>query len=149
LLASLAVLSISQQITRPQSMVHLSATYALLVGLGATLSRAGLLAFLVGLVVLAVFAGVRPTARHVVAPGIGALVGVAALAPFFPVNASVRPVVAILGLVAGLLVALGLTRLSAALKAVTAGVVLAAAVVAVVFFADRLLTGRVSFSSPD
>ncbi|MFD1052488.1 hypothetical protein ACFQ1S_46320, partial [Kibdelosporangium lantanae] len=58
LLASLSVLSISQQMTRPRSLAQLSATYALLVGLGATLSRAGVLAFVVGLVVLAVLAGV-------------------------------------------------------------------------------------------
>ncbi|GAB3897976.1 hypothetical protein GCM10029964_081710 [Kibdelosporangium lantanae] len=149
LLASLSVLSISQQMTRPRSLAQLSATYALLVGLGATLSRAGVLAFVVGLVVLAVLAGVRSTARHVLAPGVGALVAVAALTPTFSFAKSAQPALAVLGLVVGLLITVGLTRLPAVVAVAVAGLVLVGAVVAAVFFADRLLPGRVSLSSPD
>lgn len=149
LLASLSLLAISRQMTRPRSLTSLSATYLLLVGLGATLSRAGLLALVVGLVVLGLLAGVRSTARQVVAPGLGALIALAALAPSFPLSEPARPALAILGLVAGLLAAVGLIRLPAKAMALVAGLVLAATVAAVVLNSDRLLTGRVTFSSPD
>ncbi|MEV4313841.1 O-antigen ligase family protein [Actinocrispum sp. NPDC049592] len=149
LLAALALLAVSLQMTRPKSLPHLAATYLLLVGLGATLSRAGVFALLAGIVVLAWLAGVRSTARHVAAPGIGALIGVAGLAPSFPVAQPASPVLAILGLVVGLLVSVGLIRLPAKVLTVVAGVMLVGAVVAVVLGSDRVLNGRVTLSSPD
>ena len=75
--------------------------YLLLVGTGAALSRAGLLALLLGLVTLAALR------RVMVRPLLGAAVAVAALAPSFPAGASPRPLWAVAGLVAGAVVALG------------------------------------------
>lgn len=147
LLAALSVLSISQQMTRPRSLVQLTATYLLLVGLGATLSRAGVLAFVVGLVVLALLAGARSTALHVVAPGIGAVV--ADLMLPYPVTSTAQPWFAAIGLAVGLVIAVGLTRLPAVGKAAAGGLGLVGAVVALVLSADKLLHGRISFSSPD
>ncbi len=59
MLASLSVLACGLLLARPRSLTRAAAAYLLLVGLGATLSRAGLLALLAGLVLLAVLAGVR------------------------------------------------------------------------------------------
>ncbi|TCO62601.1 O-antigen ligase family protein [Actinocrispum wychmicini] len=145
LLASLALLAM----TGPQSPSRLGATCLLLVGLGATLSRAGLLALAAGVVVLALLAGVRTIARNVVSPAVGALIAVGALTPSFPVATSARPMLAILGLVVGLVVAVGLPRLPAKAMAAVGGLVLAGAVVGIVLNANGLLSGRVTFSSPD
>jgi hypothetical protein len=155
LLASLAVLALSLQRSRPRSLPHAGGTYLLLVGLGATLSRAGLLALLVGLVVLSVLAGPRPTARHLAAPGLGALVAMAALAPSIPVTAPSRPVLAGLGLIAGLVITIGLTQLRGRVRIIAAlvGVALAATAGTVLASSSETLQsladGRVSLSSPD
>jgi hypothetical protein len=75
--------------------------YLLLVGVGAALSRAGLLALLLGLVTLAALR------RLMVRPLLGAAVAVAGLAPSFPAGAPQRPLWAVAGLLAGAAVALG------------------------------------------
>jgi hypothetical protein len=155
LLASLAVLAVALQRSRPRSLPHAGGTYLLLLGLGATLSRAGLLALLAGLVVLSVLAGSRPTARHLAAPGLGALVAIAALAPSIPVTAPARPVLATLGLVAGLVITVGLTRLRDRVRmiAVLVGVALAAIAGTVMARTSgtlhSLVEGRITLSSPD
>jgi O-Antigen ligase len=135
LIAMLGVLAVALLLARPSSPVRAGAVYLLLAGLGATLSRGGAIALLVGLVALAALAGVRATARLVAAPVLGAALAVAALAPSFPVTSRAQPVLAVGGLVAGLLIALGVPRLPgrirlAALLALTAGALAGAALMA-------------------
>lgn len=129
LLAPLSVLSVALLLARPRSPVRVVTTYLLLVGLGATLSRAGVLACLVGLVVLAGLAGVRATARAVL-PGLtGAVIAVGGLVLSSPVTARPQPALAAAALAAGLVVAVGGTWLPRRVRvvAVLAGVAAAAA----------------------
>lgn len=148
LLAALAVLALALPARSPAPA---AAVYALVVGVGATLSRAGLLALLAGLVALAVFNGARPTLRHAGPPLVGALVALGALAPSFPVAEPARVGLAVLGLVAGLAVTLVLNRVTPVVRLVGVTLGLAAAVLAALFAhdLDTLLEGRLSTSSPD
>jgi hypothetical protein len=111
LIAMLCVLAIALLLAQPSSPVRAGAVYLLLAGLGATLSRGGAIALLVGLVALAALAGVRATARLVAAPVLGAALAVASLAPSLPTTSRPQPALALGGLVAGLLIALGVPRL--------------------------------------
>ncbi|WP_158849952.1 O-antigen ligase family protein [Saccharothrix deserti] len=153
LLAALAVLALALNTARPDSLPLTGAVYALMVGVGATLSRAGLLALLAGLVALAVFAGVRPTLRHAGPAGLGALVAFGALAPSFPVSEPGQTGLAVLGLVIGLAVTLGLSRAGAVfrLSGVVVGFAVAAIGALLVYRRSltALLEGRISTSSPD
>jgi O-antigen ligase len=155
LLASLSMLAISLRLTRPRSLPRSIATCLLLVGLGATLSRAALLALLVGLVVLSLLAGVRTTVGQLVAPGLGAVVALAALAPSFPSGAPAHPVLAGLGLLAGLAGAAGLTRsrdrvrVAVALAGFTLSAIALAATIGSSQSFRTVISGRVSMSSPD
>jgi hypothetical protein len=153
LLAALAVLAIALNTTRPHSLPLAGAVYALLVGVGATLSRAGLLALLAGLVALAVFAGVRPTLRHAGPAGLGALITFGTLMPSFPVAEPANTVLAVSGLVVGLAVTLGLSRVGEVFRLAAVVVGFAATVLGglVVYRRDltTLLEGRISTSSPD
>lgn len=153
LLAALAVLAVALNTARPRSLPLAGAVYALLVGVGATLSRAGLLALLAGLVALAVFAGVRPTLRHVGPAGLGALVAFGALAPSFPVAEPANAVLAVGGLVVGLAVTLGLSRAKAVVRTLAVVVGSAGTVLGglAVYRRDlaTMLEGRISTGSPD
>jgi hypothetical protein len=73
-------------------------------GLIATLSRAGLASFAVGIVVLAVLLGFGPVWRTAAPTLLGAAIAAAALVPGIDANTSARPLWAGLGLAAGLLV---------------------------------------------
>ncbi len=84
----------------------------LLTGLGATLSRGGLVAFLAGAVVLAWALGPRVALRGAAAPALGALVALGGLWPSIPSDAPARPALAAAALVAGLLVAGATARLA-------------------------------------
>ena len=83
----------------------------LLVGLGATVSRAGVLVLLAGLAVLMALSGVATTLRQAVPPFVGASIGFAALLPVLPAGTSARPWLAVGGLLVGVLVTIFLTRL--------------------------------------
>jgi hypothetical protein len=139
LLASLSVLSIAFLVARPRSLLRAATTYLLLVGLGATLSRAGLVAFLAGLLVLCVFAEVRAVARQAIPPVLGAAVAVAGLAPSVPVAAEPHPVLALSALVAGLVIAVCLTRLPDRIRpvALLAGVTVAGAAIVTQIWATQ------------
>jgi O-antigen ligase len=154
MLAVLAVLAAALLIAHPRSVVRQAAVFLLLVGLGATLSRGGALALVVGLVLLAVLTGVRATVRHLAPPVLGAVVAVAALVPSFPDTARPQPLLAATGLAVGLGVTLGLARLPgrARLMAVLAAFV-AIAVGAGLFITSRqgfamMADSRASTSSP-
>jgi O-Antigen ligase len=132
LVVPLALLAIAMLVARPRSLVRAGAAYLLLVGAGAALSRAGIIALLAGLAVLALLAGARATLRSVAPLLLGAALAVAALAPSFPATARPHPLLALAGLLAGGAVAIGLARLPRRARAValTAAAALAAAAAA-------------------
>jgi O-antigen ligase len=110
LLVAFALLAFALLRAQPRSLALTAAAYLLLVGLGATISRAGVLAFLVGLLVLAALTGVRATLVQVAPAVLGAVVAFAALAPSLVATAPARPAVALAGMAGGMGVAFGLTR---------------------------------------
>jgi len=118
LLVPLALLAIALLIAPREAVDHRSrairaaAAYLLLVGVGATLSRAGVIALLVGLIVLAAIAGVRATGWQVAPLALGAAIAVGALLPAVPADTAPRPGLAVLGLLVGGAVAVGVGRLS-------------------------------------
>ncbi|KOX20969.1 hypothetical protein ADK67_28415 [Saccharothrix sp. NRRL B-16348] len=151
LLAALTVLALALHTARPDSVPLAAAGYALIVGVGATLSRAGLLALLAGLVALAVFNGVRATLRHAGPALVGALIALGALTPSFPAAEPAHVGLAVAGLVVGLAVTLGLNRVRSVFRLVGVVAGFAAAVLGAVLVLDldRLLHGRLSTGSPD
>jgi hypothetical protein len=110
LLASLSLLAIAMLVAREPSLLWASAVHLLLVGLGATLSRGGLLAFMVGLVVLSGLAGVRLVVWRTAPAFLGAAVTLGALVPFTSSTASARPMVAVAGRAVGAAITMVLTR---------------------------------------
>ena len=139
LLAPLALLALALFLARPGDLKRAAAAYLLLVGVGAALSRAGFLALGAGLAVLTL-ARTGRRARDEARAGagrilralpiaLGAAVAVGALAPSFPASAQPRPYLAVAGLLAGAVVAVGLSRLLAwSAPAGVAGTLAAAAI---------------------
>ena len=111
LLVPLTVVALAQRTVRPRAALPALASCMLLVGLGATLSRGGAVALVVGLVVLAWLLGWAAVAQALAAPALGALVALAGLAPSMPASAAPRPALAVVALLAGLAVAAGLPLL--------------------------------------
>jgi len=103
------------------------ATYLLLVGFAATLSRGGLGGLVVGLVVLLVVR--RPARLRAAWPLLGAVVAGVALLPSLPTDGPNRPALAAVGLVAGGLLAYGGALGRAARLALAGLVALGAALV--------------------
>jgi hypothetical protein len=156
----LAVLSllVLAELTTETGSVALSLTAAsLLVGAGATGSRAGLLGLGGGFALLACLRGVRRTVRVTLPPALGAMIGLAGLVPSIPVAGTPRPYLAAGTLVVGLAVAAGLPRLPGWIRGrVLAGTLAAGVVVALVVVfsvreraAQALLQARANLSSPD
>ena len=119
-LCAAALLALAAFAARPASVPRALTAFVLVTGLGATQSRAGLIAFVVGLALLAwrlrrLFAG----------PLLGAVIAVGALLPTTPVDAAPRPWLAAAGLVVGALVAVARHR--AVLIVVAAALAAAAA----------------------
>lgn len=142
-MAAAAVLSL---VLRPTLLMAVM-SFLLCAGIGATMSRAGVIALLAGLLALCAFWGLKKTVMAAVPPLLGAVVAVAAVLPSMRVADEPRPLLAIAGLAGGALVALGLPRLGRFVVPI-ALLLPAGAGVAAFGFADRLAT-RVSFSSPD
>lgn len=154
LLVPLVLLALGRQVTRRPSPLAATVTCVLLVGAGATLSRGGGVALVAGLVCLAALVGPHAAIRGLLPPALGALVALAGLAPSMPAGSAPRPVLAVLGLAAGVLTAAGLERAAARVLAATVvGVLLTAA--ALVSFgplegAGRSVSGaRFSLASAD
>jgi hypothetical protein len=142
-MAAVAVLSL---VLRASALMSVT-SFVLCTGIGATMSRAGVIALAAGLLVLCVFWGFRKTVVAAAPPLLGAVVAVGALVPGMPLADEPQQLVAVAGLIVGALVALGLPR--SGRFAVPLGCLLAVGgAVAVFAFADRLAS-RVSFSSPD
>jgi len=145
LLAAVTLLSMSRH--RAGSLTDPLATCVLLTGLGATLSRAGVLAFLAGLLVFAALTGPGGTIRRAAPPILGAAVAVGALIPSFPVTSASHPLIAIPGLLAGLGLTAALTRVRAR---VLAAVLLAGLALAVLIGArHNPIDSRLGLRSPD
>jgi O-antigen ligase len=100
--------------TRPERLLLAAGTYTLLVGLFATASRAGVIAFAVGLCWLSVGSRGRVLVRAWPAV-IGALISTATLMPSMVVSQSPRPLFALCGLRVGWGVAIAPARVSGAL----------------------------------
>jgi hypothetical protein len=131
LLVPLALLAIALLIARPRSATRLAAAYLLLVGVGAALSRAGFIALAVGMIVLMVHSGLRATLRVAAPLFLGAGIAIGALAPSVPAAAQPRPVLAVAGLLAGAVVAIGTALLPGRVRvAALAATVLLTGVVA-------------------
>jgi hypothetical protein len=111
LLASLSLVVLGRLVGAPGSVPLALAATGLLTGLAATMSRAGALALVVGLVVLAGLRGPGVTARAVVGPIAGALVAMLCLLPSVPAAGGPRPTLALVGLGGGLALAAMVTRL--------------------------------------
>ena len=142
-MAAGAVLSL---VLRPTLMTSV-AGFLLCTGIGATMSRAGVIALVAGLLVLCAFQGFKKTLTHAAPPLIGAVVAVVALLPTIRQADEPRPLIAIAGLVVGLAVALGLPKLGRFVVPVAVVLVAGGAVAA--YLASAGLASRVSFSSPD
>jgi hypothetical protein len=137
-LCAVALLALAALAARPTSVPRALAAFLLVTGLGATQSRAGLIAFVVGLAVLGwllrrLFAG----------PLLGAVIAVGALLPTTPVDAASRPWLAALGLLVGALVAVARRR--PALIVVAVGLATAAALAHDRW--DTVLANRGTFAS--
>lgn len=108
-LVPLTLVVLSRLTASPGSMrLSLTAT-GLLCGAGATLSRAGAIAFAVGFVVICALQGTRNVVRVAAGPVVGAAVALLGLIPSVPVTARPEPAVALAALGTGLGIA-ALTR---------------------------------------
>lgn len=110
ILAMLALLAVARLTEAPRSVLLLIATTGLLTGLVATLSRGGLLALVVGFVVLGALMGPRVVLRAGGAPVLGAAVAAIGLVPSMTAP-SAHPAEAFVALVAGLTTGAALPRI--------------------------------------
>jgi hypothetical protein len=156
-LAALTLLALGGLGGRPARQVAMSrlTVTLLMVGLAATLSRAGIAGFALGWVVLAALAGLKPALRATIRPSAGALIAMAALVVSMPAADPGRPAIALIGLAAGLAVgALPWPRqwarwplMVGAVAVVAGGVVIAASGHTPKF--PSLWSDRAGWSSPD
>ena len=156
-LAAISLVVLGRLIGTPGSLPLVLAATGLLTGLAATMSRAGALALVVGLVVLAGLRGLRATVRAVVGPVAGALVATTCLLPSMPAASPPRPALALVGLGAGLALAAMVGRLRGWSALVLLGGILLAAVIGLLPSADggmgdaaqQVAGARVNLASPD
>jgi hypothetical protein len=112
LLAPLTLLALARLVAAPHKALEAVTTTVLLVGLGATLSRAGFFSLAVGLVLLVGALGLRRTVAAAAGPAVGAAVALAALSPSIPAAAAPRPALAAAGLLAGVVLAAAMALVS-------------------------------------
>jgi hypothetical protein len=155
-LAPISLLVLGRLVRTPGSVPLTLAATGLLAGLAATMSRAGALALVVGLVVLAGLRGPRATARAAAGPLSGALVATLCLLPSMPAAGPPRPALALVGLCAGLALAAIVARvrrwpalalLGGVLVAGAAGLLATAGGVGSA--AHTVAEARVNLASPD
>ncbi|MDQ1468223.1 MAG: hypothetical protein QOH10_2638 [Actinomycetota bacterium] len=162
ILGALALWALARATTR-NGWPSRATAVLLLAGLGATLSRAGLVSFVAGLVVLSALLGFGVVWRAVGMTVIGGLVAAVALAPGMPVTSEAKPLLAVFGLAAGLVTGVvrrpgvldrrrssdsGVRRLRIGGLALLAGLAIGVALVGFSGHA-RVWSGRFSLSSPD
>jgi O-antigen ligase len=146
LLAVVALVCLAVRTRDPGARWLGVAATALTTGLAATLSRAGVLGFGVGVVVLVVSIGWRPVARAALAPMAGAAIAMAGLLPSITADA---PTPATIGLAAaGALAGLGVGSRTPASPFL---LLVPAAAIAVVILTPHAedLGSRFTFDSPD
>jgi O-Antigen ligase len=155
-LAPISLVVLGRLVGTPGSVPLALAAAGLLAGLAATMSRAGALALVVGLVVLAGLRGLGATARAAVGPGAGALVAMMCLLPSMPAAGLPRPAPALVGLGTGLGLAALMVRVRRWPALVLPGGVLVAAVVGLLATgggiggaAQTVAEARVNLASPD
>jgi O-antigen ligase len=153
LLVPLALLAVARRAARSGVPANVAACL-LLVGVGATLSRGGALALVVGAAVLATLLGPGRTLRAAGPPTLGAVVALAGLVPSMAASSPPRPVLAAAALVAGAIVAVGASQLSSRRLALgLAAAVLAAFVVLAVGGPGSnpvaVASTRLTIASPD
>jgi O-antigen ligase len=125
-LAPIGLVVLGRLVGTPRSVPLAVAAAGLLAGLAATMSRAGVIALAMGLVVLAALLGVRATARAAVGPVAGSLVATLSLLPSTPAVSPPQPGLALVGLGVGLALAAVMARPRwGAAMAVLGGVILA------------------------
>jgi hypothetical protein len=146
-----ALLALDRLLSQPHSIQRALTVYLLVTGLGATLSRAGALAFAVGLVVLAVAGRFRALLWHGSGPLFGAVVAVAGLAPSVPAAAPARPWIALAALAGGAALTIVFVVLRGRARLAVFGAVLAGGVAAVARWrpssVDALLDARITLAS--
>jgi hypothetical protein len=113
-LVPVALVGLARLLRSPCSLGMVAAVTMLLAGLAATMSRAGVVALVAGLVVLAALEGPGRVLRVAAGPCAGAVVALAGLVPSMPAAGQPRPLLAAAGLAAGL-------ALAAAVALATAG----------------------------
>jgi O-antigen ligase len=154
LLVPLALLAVARLAARPGVPANLAA-WGLLVGVGATLSRGGVLALAVGAAVLAMLFGPGQILRAAGPPALGAMVALVGLAPSMPASSPPRPALAAAALVVGLGAAVGASRLhDRQLALALAAAVLAGGAVLAVGgrggdAAPTVTSARLTIASPD
>ena len=136
-MVALLVLALSTE--RKRSLPLGLAATALLIGAGATGSRAGLVALLAGGLVLVALAGPRAVTRASIGPALGAAVALAGLVPSMGTPGGTSPVWAAAGLLAGLTIGGGLTYVGPrGAVALIAGACLCGVLAVLTFGTDRL-----------
>jgi hypothetical protein len=133
------------------------AATGLLIGVGATLSRAGLFGLAAGAVILAALVGVRAVVKVAVGPAVGAAVALSALVPSMPAASAASPELAAIGLLVGLAIGAGLPFLARrSAVGVVSGVALTGALALsalgpghFVDAADKVTNVRLTFASAD
>jgi hypothetical protein len=150
LLVPLALLAAGRLVSRPGSRAGAATMCVLLAGAGATLSRGGFLALLLGGVLLGRAAGGRRLLAAVAGPAAGALVILAALAPSMVVGRPPRPLLAVAGMAAGLAVVVILaTRPRAAAAVLVVASALVAGAAGLTGALDPASASRMTLASPD
>jgi O-antigen ligase len=142
---------------RGRSLPLALAATGLLVGAGATLSRAGFIALVAGCVVLVALAGPRTVARASIGPMLGAAVALGGLVPSMATDGGTSPVWAVTWLIAGLTIGGGLACVGPrGAAALVCGACLCGVLAVVAFGPDRLAGAadhiaavRLTFASPD
>jgi hypothetical protein len=153
-LAAISLVVLGRLVATPGSVPLVLAATGLLAGLAATMSRAGALALVLGLVVLAGLQGLRATARAAAGPIVGAVVALGCLLPSLPATDPPQPALALVGLGAGLALAAVTARLGrptlAVVGVLVAGVAgLLASSGGVGSAAQTVAGARVNLASPD
>ena len=152
LLVPMALLAVARLAARP-GVPAIAAACLLLIGAGATLSRGGALALVVGAAVLATLLSPGRTLRVAGPPTLGAVVALAGLVPSMAASSPPRPVLAAAALVVGVGVAVGAAHLpSRLLVLILAAVLVASAVLAVGGRGSNAATvasTRLTIASPD
>jgi hypothetical protein len=154
-LAAISLVVLGRLVGTPGSVPLALAAAGLLTGLAATMSRAGALALVVGLLVLVGLQGFAATGRAAVGPVAGALVAMLGLLPSVPAGSPPRPALALGGLGAGLAVAALTARLRRWAALAFLGGLLAAGITGllatggVASAAQTVAHARINLASPD